>query len=337
MEAILLAFQALLDIQNIAYLCAGVGAAVKDGHALAKRGKGLKALKVSLFASAIGDTFSDIILILSAAQLARIALEFGPVEFTVIAIAALTLVSSLSGKSIVKGLIGAAFGILVAFVGLDPISGLPRLAFGNSNIYGGIGLVPMLIGLLPMAEVLIRLERRQETGGAFPPPPAEPSDARVTRADARRIVKPIAAGSIIGTIVGIIPGMGPTIGALLGYDNARKLSRKPDEFGKGSIEGIAGAESGNNAVSGANLIPLLGLGIPGDAEAVILIGAFLIHGLTPGPLIFRENPDVVYGLYGGLLVANLLLVVFALILLPQFIKLSQIRFTDIDNFLAGIG
>lgn len=388
MEAFGLAFQALLDIQNILYLCIGVGAGivlgaipglsasmaiaiiipftfvlppvaslimmmgaykggiyggsiaaillnapgtaaavatVKDGHALARQGRGLKALKVSLFASAIGDTFSDIVLILSAAQLARIALEFGPIEFTVIAVASLTLVASLSGKSLVKGLIGAAFGILVAFIGLDPISGLPRLTFGNADFYGGIGLVPMLIGLLPMAEVLIRLEQTQEAKGAFLPKPRAPSDSKVTLSDWQRMTKPIAAGSIVGTIVGIIPGMGPTIGAVVGYDNAKKLSKNREEFGKGSVEGIAGAESGNNAVSGANLIPLLGLGIPGDSEAVILIGAFLIHGLTPGPMIFRENPEVVYGLYGGLLAANLLLIVFALILLPQFVKLSRIR------------
>ncbi|MCG8436159.1 MAG: tripartite tricarboxylate transporter permease [Gammaproteobacteria bacterium] len=388
MEAFVLAFEALLDVQNVLYLCIGVAAGiilgaipglsasmaiaivipftftlppvaslimmmgaykggiyggsiaaillnapgtaaavatVQDGHALAKQGKGLKALKVSLFSSAIGDTFSDIVLILSAAQLARVALEFGPIEFTVIAIVSLTLVVSLSGKSLTKGLIGAALGILVAFIGLDPMSGLPRLTFGSSDFYGGVGLVPMLLGLLPMTEVLIRLEKKQETKGAFLPHPKVPSDAKVTKSDWKRIAKPITAGSIVGTIVGIIPGMGPTIGAVLGYDNAKKLSKDKKAFGKGSIEGVAGAESGNNAVSGANLIPLLGLGIPGDSEAVILIGAFLIHGLTPGPMIFRENPEVVYGLYGGLVAANLLLVMFALLLLPQFIKLSSIR------------
>jgi len=299
-------------------------ATVEDGHALARQGKGRKALKISLFASAIGDTFSDIILILSAAQLARIALQFGPVEFTVIAIAALTLVASLSGKSLVKGLIGASIGLLVAMIGLDPISGLPRLTFGSSDFYGGIGLIPMLIGLLPMAEVLIRLEQPVTGSKVFLPPPKTRDDTRVTAGDWRRMRKPIAAGSVIGTIIGIIPGMGPLLGALLGYDAAKRLSKKPEEFGKGSVEGVAGAESGNNAVSGANLIPLLGLGIPGDSEAVILIGAFMIHGLTPGPLIFTENPEVVYGLYGGLIVANMLLVAFGLLLIPVFTRVSTV-------------
>ncbi len=300
-------------------------ATVEDGHALAKKGKGLKALKVSLFASAIGDTFSDIILILSAAQLARIALEFGPVEFTVIAIASLTLVASLSGKSLIKGLIGACIGIFVAMIGLDPISGLPRLSFGNPDFYGGIGLIPMLIGLLPMAEVLIRLEQPQTGSKIFLPPPTKPSDTKVTKGDWKLIGRPIAAGSAIGTVIGIIPGMGPLLGALLGYDAAKRMSKDKERFGKGSLEGVAGAESGNNAVSGANLIPLLGLGIPGDSEAVILIGAFMIHGLTPGPLIFTENPEVVYGLYGGLIAANLLLVLFGLFLLPIFIRVSKVR------------
>lgn len=301
-------------------------ATVEDGHALARKGRGLKALKISLFASALGDTFSDIVLILTAAQLARIALEFGPVEFTVIAIASLTLVASLSGRSLIKGLIGACIGLLVAMIGLDPISGLPRLTFGNSDFYGGIGLIPMLIGLLPMAEVLIRLEQPPKAGSkVFLPPPQSPDDSRVTRADWRRIRKPIAAGSVIGTMIGIIPGMGPLLGALLGYDAAKRLSKKKEEFGKGSVEGVAGAESGNNAVSGANLIPLLGLGIPGDSEAVILIGAFMIHGLTPGPLIFTENPEVVYGLYGGLIAANMLLVILGLLLIPVFIRVSTIR------------
>lgn len=152
-----------------------------------------------------------------------------------------------------------------------------------------------------------------------------PEDSAVTKDDLKLMVRPIVGGSIIGTIIGIIPGLGPTLGAFLGYDNAWRFARKPEKFGKGSIEGIAGAESGNNAVSGANLIPLLGLGIPGDIEAAILIGAFLIHGLTPGPLIFTEAPDVVYGLYIGLILANMALLAIGWFLIPFFVRAARIR------------
>lgn len=300
-------------------------ATVADGYALAKQGKGAKALKISLLSSVAGDTFSDIILILTAVQLARVALEFGPVEYTALAVVALTIIGSASGASLVKGVFAAIAGLAVALIGLDPTSGLPRLSFGVIEFYGGIHLLPMLIGLLIMSELIIQMEHAKTISVAHLPPPNTPSDKRITYADAKLMMRPIAGGSIIGTVVGIIPGLGPTIGAFLGYDNAWRFARHPEKFGKGSIEGIAGAESGNNAVSGANLIPLLGLGIPGDIEAAILIGAFLIQGLTPGPLIFQEAPEVVYGLYVGLLFANLVLLIVGWSLIPIFMRAARVR------------
>lgn len=300
-------------------------ATVKDGYALAKQGKGLKALKISLVASVTGDVFSDIVLILTAAQLARVALQFGAVEYTALAVLALTIVGSASGKSLVKGVLAAAAGLATALIGLDPTSGMPRMSFGVIHFYGGIDLLPMLIGLLIISELIIQMEGHGVAVQAHLPPPRSKDDARITREDAGLMVRPIVGGSLIGTIVGIIPGLGPTLGAFLGYDNAWRLARRPALFGKGSVEGIAGAESGNNAVSGANLIPLLGLGIPGDVEAAILIGAFLVHGLTPGPMIFTEAPDVVYGLYVGLISANALLLLFGLALIPLFVRAARIR------------
>ncbi len=300
-------------------------ATVADGYALAKKGKGLKALKVSLVASVIGDTFSDIVLILSAAQLARVALEFGAVEYTAVAVVALTIIGSASGKSLLKGVFAATAGLAVALIGLDPTSGLPRLSFGVIEFYGGIHLLPMLIGLLIMSELVMQMEQQLELSAAHLPDPQKPEDKRITRSDAELMARPILSGSIIGTLIGIVPGLGPTLGAFLGYDNAYRFAKKPEAFGKGSVEGIAGAESGNNAVSGANLIPLIGLGIPGDIEAAILVGAFLIHGLTPGPLIFQEAPDVVYGIYVGLLVANAALLVIGWSLIPAFVRAAKIR------------
>lgn len=300
-------------------------ATVEDGYALAKKGKGLKALKVSLVASVIGDTFSDIVLILTAAQLARVALQFGAVEYTAVAIVALTIIGSASGKSLVKGVFAAAAGLAVALIGLDPTSGLPRLSFGVIEFYGGIHLLPMLIGLLIMSELIIQMEQSKKLSVAHLPNPKSEDDKRITQEDAKLMVRPIISGSFIGTAIGIIPGLGPTLGAFLGYDNAWRFAKKPEKFGKGSIEGIAGAESGNNAVSGANLIPLMGLGIPGDIEAAILVGAFLIHGLTPGPLIFQEAPDVVYGIYVGLLFANFALLAIGWSLIPVFVKAAKVR------------
>jgi len=300
-------------------------ATVADGYALAKQGKGLKALKVSLVASVIGDTFSDIILILSAAQLAKVALQFGAVEYTAVAVLALTIIGSASGKSLVKGIFSAAAGLAVALIGLDPTSGLPRLSFDVIEFYGGIHLLPMLIGLLIISELIVQIENTKKLSVPHLPNSTNRDDNRITKSDAKLMTRPIIGGSIIGTIIGIIPGLGPTLGAFLGYDNAWRFAKKPELFGKGSIEGIAGAESGNNAVSGANLIPLLGLGIPGDIEAAILVGAFLIHGLTPGPLIFQEAPDVVYGIYVGLLLANAALLIIGWSLIPVFVKAAKVR------------
>lgn len=315
-------------------------ATVEDGHALAQQGKARKALKVSLVASVIGDTFSDIVLILTAVHLARVALQFGPVEYTAVAVVALMIIGSASGQSLLKGMIAAAAGLCVALIGLDPTTGMPRFTFGVIDLYGGVPLVAMLIGLITMAELLRQMEIRRTTSASHLPAPKHPDDSRLTREDAKLMLRPVASGSLIGTIIGVVPGLGPTLGAFLGYDNAWRFAKKPELFGKGSVEGIAGAESGNNAVSGANLIPLLGLGVPGDLEAAILIGAFLLHGLTPGPLIFQEAPHVVYGIYVGLIVANVLLFAIGYALIPAFSRLASIRvglLFPVVFFLAVIG
>lgn len=314
-------------------LCApgtsAAAATVADGHALAKAGKAIKALKISLTASVIGDTFSDIILILLAVNLARVALQFGPGEFTAVAVMALTIVGPASGKSLLKGLITAVLGLLIALIGLDPSTSLPRLTFDLNELVDGISLIPMLIGLLTIPEIMAQYEQRVRQVQAHIPPPTCKDDTRITRRDWKLMVRPMVSGSLLGTCIGIIPGLGPTLGAFMGYDAAWRQSKRREEFGHGSVEGIAGAESGNNSVSGANLVPLLGLGVPGDVEAAILVGAFLIHDLTPGPLIFQEAPNVVYGVYAGLLMANMLLYCIARGLLPVFTRAASLRVTVI--------
>lgn len=303
-------------------------ATVRDGYALARKGKSEKALKVALVSSVVADLATDVLLILLAVQLARVALAFGAVEYMIVAILGLTVVAAVSGRSLWKGVASAILGAMVALIGLDPMTGMPRFSFGVIEFYGGIELVPMLIGLLTLSEILIQIESRYGADVHSLPKPATPDDKRITGSEARLIAKPIALGAMIGGLIGIIPGLGPTLGAFLGYDAAWRTSKRKHEFGEGSLEGIAGAEAGNNAVSGANLIPLLGLGIPGDTMAAILVGAFLIHGLSPGPLIFQEAPDVAYGLFAGLIVANLVLFVVARAMLPAFSKVARtpIRF-----------
>jgi len=182
---------------------------------------------------------------------------------------------------------------------------------------------------LTIPEIMSQYEQRVRQVTAHIPPPTCKDDTRITKRDWKLMVRPMVSGSLLGTCIGIIPGLGPTLGAFMGYDAAWRQSKHREEFGKGSVEGIAGAESGNNAVSGANLVPLLGLGVPGDVEAAILVGAFLIHDLTPGPLIFQEAPNVVYGVYAGLLMANLLLYCIARGLLPMFTRAASLRVTVI--------
>ena len=294
-----------------------------DGYALARQGKSEKALKIALISSVLADLATDIVLILLSVQLARVALAFGSAEYMLVAVLGVTVVAAVSGRSLAKGIAAAVLGACFALIGLDPMTGMPRLVFGTIDLYGGISLVPMLIGLLTLSEILLQMERQLKFRSTSLPKPQSPEDRRITHQDARRIVKPISVATLIGGVIGIIPGLGPTLGAFLGYDAAWRMSRNKKEFGHGSIEGVAGAEAGNNAVSGANLIPLLGLGIPGDTMAAILVGGFLIHGLTPGPMIFQDAPDVVYGLFAGLIVANFALYAVARLLLPSFAWLAR--------------
>lgn len=303
-------------------------ATVADGYALARQGKGGKALRMALFASVTADLISDIVLIVVAIHLARFALMFGPAEFTVLMVFALTTVAISSGRSLTKGVISACLGMMVALIGVDPMTGRQRLTFGSLTLAGGLELVPLLIGLMAVSEVLVQVESRMRAAHvAHLPPPAQPSDGRLSLWEYLRHLKTILRSTFIGTIVGVIPGLGPTLGAYIAYNVAHQFATPAEQrlFGKGSLDGVAAAESGNNAVSGANMIPLLGFGVPGDLLAAVIIGAFLLQGIAPGPRIFTESPDVVYGIYAGLIVANLLLLAIALPTLRVFVRLAQVR------------
>ena len=278
-----------------------------DGYPLARKGQPLRALRTALYASVGGDLFSDIVLIIVAAPLALVALRLGPVEIGALVVVALAFVAELLAKSPAKGLIAVAFGILVATIGADPTMAVPRLTFGMVELQGGVPLMSVGIGILALSEVLIQLEnrlRRRGAGDAAPLAIGRSADDRLSRSDLHRIAPVIGRSAVIGTAVGALPGLGTTLAAFLGYSAARRASRNPESFGKGNIEGIAGAEAANSAVVGSNLIPLLALGIPGNVAAALLVGAFIIHGIVPGPWLFEEQPRLVYGLFISMIVAN---------------------------------
>ncbi len=289
-----------------------------DGNALTRQGKSGKALKMALYSSVIGDTISDLALIFGAGLLAAVALSFGPPEYAALMVFALTIIAGVAGRSMLKGVASTLFGLLLATVGTDPVTATPRLTFGSIELMDGFSLIPLLIGLLALSEVFSQFEKQRRRGAqgangddldpealeGLAAPSTHPDDNRVTREDFRRSLPSILRGSGIGTVLGAVPGLGATVASFLSYNEARRASKHPERFGKGAIEGVAAADSASSAVSGSNMIPLLAFGIPGDVVAAIMLGAFLIHGIIPGPMVFQNDIHVIYAIFIGLLMAN---------------------------------
>lgn len=277
-----------------------------DGHPLAQSGKPLKATKMALYASVTGDTFSDIVLITVSAPIAVVALRMGPVEICALMIFAFSVIAGLIGDSLWKGIIAMALGLLCATVGLDPQHATPRLIFGWFQLYDGLPLAPVAIGMLAMAEILRRLAAIE--GRPKPaietPQSDDPADRRVSLAEYWACRFTIARGALIGTFLGAMPGIGSTAAAFMSYASAKRASDDPDSFGRGNLHGIAAAESANSAVVGANLIPLLTLGIPGSVSAALIISALMIQGIEPGPLLFEQQGRLIYSLFGAMVMAN---------------------------------
>lgn len=279
-------------------------ATLLDGYPLAQKGQALKALQMALAASVIAGVISCAVLILLAPPLASIALRFGPPEYFALAIFGLTVVASVSGESLVKGLMAASLGLMICFIGLDPIAGLPRLTFGVWDLLGGIALIPALVGLFAMAEVMIQSETALI--------PSVEKALKVTGEhlklrELKENLVTIIRGSFIGTFIGAVPGTGAAIAAFVSYSETTRTAKHREEFGHGRLQGVAAAESGNNGVTGATLIPLLTLGIPGDTVTAVLYGALLIQGLTPGPLLFTRSADIMFAIFIGLLLCNIVM------------------------------
>ena len=277
-----------------------------DGYPLAQQGKPLKATKMALYSSITGDTFSDIVLITVSAPLASVALLMGPVEILALMIFSFAVISGLMADSLAKGIVAVGLGFLCETVGLDPEHGTPRLLFGHFEFYDGLPLASVAIGVLVLSEIFRRLS---EAGRDVKPAvvtrvSSNPADSRVSFLEYWSCRFTILRGMLIGTALGALPGIGSTAAAFMSYASARQASKDPSSFGKGNIHGIAAAESANSAVAGANLIPLLTLGIPGSVDAALIISAFMIHGVQPGPLMFEQQGRLIYVLFGAMILAN---------------------------------
>ncbi len=279
-----------------------------DGYPLAKQGKPLKATKMALYSSVTGDTFSDIVLITVSAPIAVLALRMGPVEVLGLMMLAFAVIAGLMGRSITKGVIAATLGLLAAMVGTDPEHATPRLFFGQFELYDGLPLPAVAIGMLAIAELLNRLaQARGEVRAAIVVPDAQDrADQRVSWAEYWSCRFTMARGAVIGTVLGALPGIGSTAAAFMSYASTKQASRDPASFGKGNLHGIAASESANSSVMGANMIPLLTLGIPGSVSAALIISAFMIHGVQPGPFLFEQQGRLIYGLFGAMIIANAL-------------------------------
>lgn len=272
-----------------------------DGYPMGQQGKAGKAIGIATVASCIGGVISALILSVFAPLIASFALRFSAQEYFAIAVFGLCIIAYISEGNIVKGLISAVIGLLLATVGMDSITGYSRFIFGNYMLMEGIQMIPLLIGIFGFAEVLSLsmkiikdVEVVQQIGKVYP-----------RWKELKPLLPTITRSSIIGTIVGAIPAAGGTISAILAYGVEKRLSKHPEKFGTGIPEGVAAPEAANNATSGGAMIPLLTLGIPGDATTAILIGALLIHGLTPGPNLFRENMPIVSSIFILLALSNI--------------------------------
>ena len=293
---------------------------VLDGYPLTQKGEARKALDIALYASCFADFVSNLSLILLAGLLAGFALRFGPPEFFTLILFSLTIIAGVSGDNLVKGIASACLGLMFAVIGLDMVFGTNRFLFGNWNLMGGLSFIPVLIGLFALPEI-IQFFTRKATEQIKS---AKMSGIGAGLADFKRCFKSIFRGSVIGVILGAIPGIGGAPSAFLSYSEARRTSPNRDNFGKGELEGVAAAEAGNNGVAGATMIPLLALGVPGDVITAVILGAFMIHGLRPGPLLFVENLSLIYALFIGIMLSSVYLFIVGKFTIRAISRISEV-------------
>lgn len=286
-----------------------------DGYEFTKQGKPGLALTTSVVASSIGGMIGAIVLFAFSEPLANVALSFGAPEYFALSIFGLTIIASLASDNLLKGFIVMFLGLFLKSIGLDPFTGEERFTFGVPKLMDGLSFIPALIGLFAMASVFTGIEKSMERAKAI-----KFSFAMPKLKELAGMWKVYLHSSLLGSIIGVLPGAGATIASFICYNEVKRFSRKKDQFGKGCLEGVAAPESGNNAVVGGSLVPLLTLGIPGSATAAVLIGALMLHDIQPGPLLFQTNGAIVYGIFAGLFVACIAQLVFGILGVPLWVK-----------------
>ncbi|SFP37396.1 putative tricarboxylic transport membrane protein [Oscillibacter sp. PC13] len=291
-----------------------------DGNPLARQGKAGKALDMALMASFAGGIISALCLLFFAPTIASYALKFGAPDMFSLCLFGLTIIVSMCSKDLVKGLSMAGLGLLLASIGLDPVGGIERMTFGIRGFTGGIDLVTALIGLFAIGEILFKVLRIDEKDDMV----TDKISGACNRHELRQCLPTIGIGSLIGVVIGAIPGTGSVIASFLSYDTAKRRSKHPEEFGKGSLEGIAASESANNGVTGAALIPLLTLGIPGDTVTAVMLGALMMQNLTPGPMLFSTHGNLVYAMILSAFLVNIFMLLQGKLLIKPFSNVTKI-------------
>ena len=293
-----------------------------DGYAMAKQGRAGSALAIAAIGSFVGGTVATIALVAVAVPLAQLALKFGPAEFFGLMVAGLCLVIGLAGRNMLAALLMTVLGLMLAMIGLDPVRGAPRFTFGLTELYDGIGFVPVVMGLFGIGELLIAAERREVRMIE-----ADLKKWNPTREEWKDSAGAIGRGTVIGFVLGLIPGVGAIVPTFMAYVIEQRVSKHPERFGNGAIEGVASAETANNAYANASMVPLLALGVPSSPTIAVLMGAFIVNGITPGPFLFTERPELVWTVIASFFVGNVMLLILNLPLVGLWAKLLKIPFS----------
>lgn len=290
-----------------------------DGYQMAKQGRAGAALSIAAIGSFVAGIVSLIGLVLLAKPLSKVALNFGPAEYFSLMLLGLCAVSGLAGKSMTKALIMTIFGLLLATIGIDAVSGIARFTYDLPILYSGLEFLTIAVGLFALGEVFKTILERDKEDGAI----AKIERILPTKQDLKDSAVPIVRGSFLGFFIGVLPGAGATLASFFSYMAEKKFSKHPEKFGTGAIAGVAGPESANNAASGGAMIPLLTLGIPGSGTTAILMGALIMYNIQPGPLLFEDHPEVAWGLIASMFIGNLMLLVLNMPLVKVFAKIIQ--------------
>lgn len=301
-----------------------------DGYPMAKKGQAGTALGVSTLSSVFGGLFSAVVLMCLTVVLAEFALTFGPAEYFAVAVLGLSCIASIGGKSLTKGLLSGFIGLFFACVGMDPQTGVKRYTFGSVDLLGGITMVAALIGLFGVISVLKSAEKGSSGKDTEAMP--EVDNVWIGWKMCKKLLPTWLRGSIIGTIVGIIPGAGTNVATFLAYDVEKKISKDPDSFGQGDPKGVAAPESANNGVTGGSMVPLLALGVPGNATSALFLGALMLQGLSVGPVLFTDHADIAYAIFLAFFIANLLMWPLGLFLLRYMKTILSVP----ESLLGGI-